>query len=124
MTALQPLVGFSVLLLEDSYFIAEESQWTLETAGARVLGPCRDLAETLAALRGAHPDCALVDINLGNGPTFEPARALRAAGVTVILATGYDPSIIPEDLQGAIYLQKPIDPRQLIRAVVGACMRH
>lgn len=123
MTAIQPLAGAVVLVLEDNFYLAVESQWTLETAGARVLGPCRDLAEALEAVQASQPDCALVDINLGEGATFEPARALRAAGVVVILATGYDPSILPADLQGLACLQKPIDPRQLIGAVASACLR-
>lgn len=113
----QTLAGVSVLLLEDSYYIAEESMRTLEDAGARVLDPCRNIDETLEVLRRDCPDCAVVDINLGNGPSFEPARALRAAGVPVILMTGYDAVVVPADLQDAPCLQKPVEGRRLIRAV-------
>jgi DNA-binding response OmpR family regulator len=122
MTDSQPLAGISVLVLEDNYFLAEESQQTLEHAGARVLGPCRDLEETLEALKEDHPNCALVDINLGKGPTFEPARALRAAGVTILLVTGYDAGIVPTDLKDAPCLQKPVDAQRLVTAVASASL--
>jgi len=121
MTVSQPLSGISVLVLEDAYFLAEDSQRALEEAGARVLGPYRDFEATLAALReGACPNCALVDVNLGYGPTFEPARALRSAGVAILLVTGYDAAVIPVDLKDAPCLQKPVEPRRLVSAVVSA----
>lgn len=123
MIAPHPLTGVSVLVLEDNFYIAEESQRTLEDAGAHVLGPCRDLEETLQALQDNHPDCAVVDINLGQGATFEPARALRAAGVAVLLVTGYDSAIIPPDLKDAPCLHKPVDARRLVTAVASTCHR-
>ncbi|MCP3395515.1 response regulator [Bradyrhizobium sp. CCGB12] len=119
----RPLEGVSVLVLEDNYYIAEESQLTLEDAGARVLGPCRNLEETLETLEADHPQCALVDVNLGEGPTFEPARALRAAGVSVLLVTGYDSAIVPADLKDVPCLQKPVDSRRLVSAVASASAR-
>jgi len=121
MTQTLPLAGKSVLVLEDNYLIAEETQITLEAAGARVLGPYQSLAETVEALQTNHPDCAYVDINLGNGPTFEPARALRAASVAIVFTTGYDASIIPADLQDVPCLQKPTNPRQLVTAIAQVC---
>ena len=121
MTVSQPLSGISVLVLEDDYFLAEDSQRALKDAGARVLGPYRDFEETLAALQeGDCPNCALVDVNLGYGPTFEPARALRSAGVAILLVTGYDTAIIPVDLKDAPCLQKPVEPRRLVSAVASA----
>ena len=123
MTQTQTLAGLSILLLEDSYFLAEETQRTLEAAGARVLAPCRDLDEMRKALQHNHPDCALVDINLGNGPTFEPARTLRAASVPIILLTGYDVAVIPPDLMDAPCLLKPVDGFRLISTVASTSRR-
>lgn len=123
MTGSRPLAELAVLLLEDSYDLADESQRTLEAAGARVLGPCREIGEIREALRADRPDCALVDINLGEGPTFEPTRVLRAESVPVILVTGYDAAIIPPDLKDIPCLQKPVDPRRLVAAVAEACGR-
>ena len=123
MTDSRPLDGLSVLVLEDSYYIAEESQQTLEEAGARVLGPCRDMAEVRTWMERGHPDCALVDINLGDGPTFEPARELLAAGVPIILVTGYDRAIVPADLHDKPCLEKPVAAQRLVSGVASACHR-
>lgn len=115
------LSGLSVLVLEDSFYIAEETQRLLEGAGARVLGPCSDLSASLAVMERETPDCALVDINLGSGPEFGPARALLSAGIPVVLVTGYDAAVIPEDLRSAPCLQKPVVPHRLIAEVSAAC---
>ena len=123
MSGSRQLEGLSVLVLEDNFYIADESKRTLEKAGARVLGPCSDLADTLEALQAERPDCALVDVNLGDGPTFAPARALAAAGVQIVLMTGYDAAIIPADLKDTLCLQKPVAAHRLVSGVALACHR-
>jgi two-component SAPR family response regulator len=121
MTGAPPLSGLSVLVLEDSFYIAEEARRLLENAGARVLGPCSDLSASLAVMERQRPDCAMVDINLGDGPEYGPARAILGAGVPVVLVTGYDPAGVPEDLKSLPCLQKPVVPHRLIAEVGAAC---
>ena len=123
MTAVPPLLGLSVLVLEDSFYIAEEAARLLERAGARVLGPCRDLVQVLAVIERVTPDCALVDINLGHGLEFGPARELLKKGIPIILLTGYDAAVIPDDLKFTPCLQKPVAPHRLISEVTSAARR-
>jgi len=118
-----PLEGLHVLVLEDDFFIAEDTSQALKAAGASVLGPCRDAAAAFQALEADYADCAMVDVNLGQGPTFEPARALLARGIPVILVTGYDAKIIPAELANLPCLQKPTDPRRVVQAVRDLCVR-
>jgi DNA-binding LytR/AlgR family response regulator len=60
-------------------------------------------------------------VNLGQGPSFEPALELLARGVPVVLVTGYDAKVIPAELAKLPYLQKPVDARHVVKAVREVC---
>lgn len=113
-----PLAGYSVLVIEDDYLLADDSRVALEEAGATVLGPCSNAADALDLLRMTKPDCAVVDINLGSGPDFEVVRALRAISVPMVLVTGYEQSAIPPEFIDLPHLLKPIGLSTLVEAVV------
>ena len=116
-----PLLGLSVLVVEDDYFIAIEMCGALRAAGADVIGPARDIETGLAALRGDPIDCAVLDINLRGRMAFEIATALRARGIPTIFATGYDASMIPAELADTMRLEKPVDLDALCRAIEASC---
>ncbi|WP_137387569.1 response regulator [Rhodoligotrophos defluvii] len=115
------LQGCSVLIIEDNFLLADDMRQTLEDAGAEVIGPFGNATAVAAALEARKVDCALVDLNLGDGPTFEPARTLMARGVKVVLLTGYDATVIPADLASVPCLQKPADTRKVLDAVGDLC---
>ena len=117
------LRGLSVLVMEDDYYLADDARASLEAAGAAVMGPYPDAAEAIAQVDHERPDCALVDVNLGGGPNFAPARALLARGVPIIFLTGYDPDVIPGDLAATPCLQKPTESHRIVAAVRQLCAR-
>jgi FixJ family two-component response regulator len=110
-----------VLVLEDDYYLADDTAKALEEAGATVHGPFSDAADAIAFADREKPGCAVVDVNLGRGPNFAPARALLARGVSIIFVTGYDGEVIPEDLRTVPCLQKPVSEARLLSAVGSAC---
>jgi DNA-binding response OmpR family regulator len=110
------LSGARVLIVEDDFFLAMDEQYALEDAGAHVVGPCADEAAGLSAADHAL-ECAVLDLNLGLGPSFAVAAALRAKGVPFLFVTGYDAGIIPPEFMDVMRLQKPITMNELIRAV-------
>lgn len=123
MTTSKALVGQTVLILEDDYLLADDLRQALEAVGAQVLGPCGNAGEA-AALADMHRlDCAVVDINLGAGASFAPARDFVTRGVPIIFTTGYDASIIPDELRVHPCLQKPVRAASLIEAVSRVCLR-
>lgn len=107
-----------VLVLEDDFYLADDTREALEIAGATVVGPFSDAADAIVAVDRQKPTCALVDINLGRGANFAPAKALLARGVPVIFVTGYEPEIIPAELQAAPVLQKPVETQAIIEAIL------
>jgi CheY-like chemotaxis protein len=111
------LAGHKVLVVEDDYYLATDTQTWLERAGAVVLGPTPDASEAIRLLRDGKPDAALVDINLGKGPCFEVAGALSAQQVPFAFVTGYEASVIPASLKPVPRLEKPVSERATIAAV-------
>jgi DNA-binding response OmpR family regulator len=116
------LAGLCVLVVEDDYFIAIEMCRALRAAGAEVSGPARDLETGLRAIRDERIDCAVLDINLHGRLAFELATELRARNIPTIFATGYDASMIPDELADTLRLEKPVDMKALCRAVETSCL--
>lgn len=109
-----PLEGCRVLIVEDEYFQAREIALALRHAGAQVIGPVARADEVLDLAGSDRIDAAMLDINLGEGASFEVARLMRARGVPFLFLTGYDVSIIPDELSSAPRLEKPVEPKLLV----------
>jgi DNA-binding NarL/FixJ family response regulator len=101
------LRGARILVLEDDYYVATDLQAVLEDSGAQVVGPFADAADALSAIEREQPDCALVDINLGQGPSFDLPRALTRENVPFAFVTGYDALAIPTEFKMFERLEKP-----------------
>lgn len=115
------LQGCDVLVLEDTYLQAEEVCRLLTDAGARIVGPFRDAADAVASADRHKPSCALVDINLGRGPNFAPAKALIARAIPVAFLTGYDADAIPPELAAVPRLEKPAAPEDVLDVLARIC---
>lgn len=111
------LSGLSVLIVEDEYYLAMEMQDQIERVGGRVVGPVGGLAEGVQAIERGGIDCALIDINLGEGPSFEIAEALCRASIPFLFLTGYDAATIPGRFDNIECIQKPANFSALLRAL-------
>ena len=120
MTTLQ-LAGCSVLVVEDDYYLATDAQLALARAGAIVVGPSARADESLALLERHRPNCAVLDINLGRGPSFDLASALRERSVPFLFVTGYDASAIPAEFADVERLEKPVNASRLVESVGSLC---
>lgn len=118
------LNGFTVLILEDDFFQADNARRTLEQAGARVLGPFSDETSSMQALQAEQLDCALLDINLGSGPSFKVAHTAKALGIPIIFMTGYNEGAIALEFSGIERLQKPVPAARLVAAVSNICYQR
>jgi len=117
MPAQPNLGGHRVLVVEDEYYIASDAARALQGAGAEVLGPCPSEDAARTELESQLPDAAILDINLGRGPSFKLAESLQARGIPFVFVTGYDQEVIPEQFIGVQRLQKPVQRRQMIEAI-------
>lgn len=117
------LDGLSILVLEDEYILADDAKRVLLRAGAEVVGPFGTASEALEATERRRPHCALLDVDLGSGPDFEPARALKRRGVPLVFFTGYDMDVVPADLRKERFVEKPVFMAAIIDIVASACGR-
>ena len=107
-----------VLVVEDDYITAEDMKAELETTGAVVLGPVPDMAGALDLLASAPPpDVAILDVNLGGEMVFPLADRLSEQRIPIVFSTGYECSAIPEPYARHPCLEKPLDMRQVARAL-------
>jgi DNA-binding response OmpR family regulator len=68
------------------------------------------------ALARQRPDCAMIDINLGSGPSFDLAKRLRQQHVPFVFVTSYA-DMIPVEFADIRCLHKPIEFRDIVRSV-------
>ena len=114
------LTGRSVIVVEDLFYLAMEVQAVLKKAGATVIGPFSTSAAALQSLAKATPHFGVLDVNLGEGASFDVARALRNRSIPFLLFTGYDASGIPAEFADVPRLEKPVNARRLLDAICAA----
>jgi two-component SAPR family response regulator len=117
------LEALNVLVVEDDVLQAEEICLCVTDAGAIILGPASTIKAAVAIIDMNGVDVATVDINLGDGPTFEVAGHLLRLKVPFLFVTGYDCSSMPEEFQHIVCLDKPFSEAALIRCVAVAGSR-
>jgi DNA-binding response OmpR family regulator len=115
------LAGKLILIVEDDYFQADDARRALEAAGAGVLGPFADEIAGLEALHNGSPHCAVLDINLGSGPSFKIARDASVLGTPIVFMTGYDEPQIAPEFTNVEWLRKPVNARTIVAAVAKVC---
>ncbi len=107
------LKGRRVLVVEDEGLIALDIQSILAGWGCSVVGPAATVSAALKLLAIDPPDCAVLDVNLGNETSEPVAAALRSSGRPFVVMTAYQRSNLSGDLLDAPLLSKPLDERKL-----------
>lgn len=112
------LYGYRILVAEDEYLIVQGIIKMLMNAGAEILGPVPSVrdAESLIATEN-RIDGALLDVNLGSETIWTVVDHLLARRVPLVLATGYDASVIPPNYSHLPRCEKPVRGPSLIDLV-------
>ncbi|WP_375382897.1 hypothetical protein [uncultured Sphingomonas sp.] len=106
------------MILEDDFYLAKDEKLLLQQAGAKIVGPFGSNFQSDQLSESGELDGAVVDINLGRGPSFDFARMLNEQGVPFIFVTGYDAAVIPSDLSHVQRIEKPFRSTEFVGAVV------
>jgi PAS domain S-box-containing protein len=114
------LGGQRILVVEDDFYIATDIARAIRSAGAEMIGPCPTITTALDELGNTHPTAAMVDINLGDGPSFTVARALKERQIPFVFVTGYGDKVIPSEFCNTPRLEKPVELRRAIDALAEA----
>jgi DNA-binding NarL/FixJ family response regulator len=78
------------LIVDDHATFRAMARAVLADGGFEVVGEAADAESALAAARELHPDCVLLDVQLGEADGFDVAEELAGA-TAVVLTSGRDP---------------------------------
>jgi DNA-binding response OmpR family regulator len=115
-----------ILIVEDDPFIAMD----IETAVADQLGPAAELIvvdsvlQAQRAATAAELSCALLDIDVVGGKTFDVAANLLRKGTPFAFVSGSTPTDVPEPLRQVRFLRKPFSTREITSFVTAAVAQH
>ncbi|EZP53525.1 response regulator [Sphingomonas sp. RIT328] len=115
-SGISPLAGKAVLVVEDEYMIADDLARELRGAGAHVVGPAASLPQAMRLSDAGALDLAILDINLREMLVYPLIDALLAAGVKVLLTSGYDEAMILDRYHDLPRCEKPVTTERLRRA--------
>jgi two-component sensor histidine kinase len=111
----------SALVVEDNMVLAMELERMLAEMGVNDVQALPNSSFAFDAMAHQKFDCAILDINLGNEDSFELGIALLAAGVPIVLASGYDNRLeVPSELANVPRVVKPIGRLDIAAAITKA----
>lgn len=102
-----------IMICEDEPVIAMDIAAIVTSCGCEAVGPFASAREAIASLKRQPVDAAILDIDLSDGASTPLARALREAGVPMIVLSGLDINSPPPEFAGVEWLLKPADERRL-----------
>jgi CheY-like chemotaxis protein len=118
---LDRLRGLRILVVEDTFMLADELDEFLRELGCEVVGPAAQAreAEELARKETAL-DGALLDVNLSRGETsFPVAAGLAGRNIPFVFITGYDlESSFPPEFRSIPRIAKPLDLKKLVHTML------
>lgn len=109
-----PLKGLRVLVAEDNSITAEHLGLILEEEGARLLGPCRSVADALELLRCREVQFVLIDLGLADNFADALICDAKARNIPFAILTGF--TALPTNAyDGAVaVLHKPLQRKRLL----------
>jgi DNA-binding response OmpR family regulator len=116
-----------VLIVEDNYFVGLTIENALIDAGYQILGVVASGEEALELARAESPHLVLMDIRLaGEMDGIEAAIALRARGITCLMASAHSDEAMKRRAAGAQpagWLVKPFSNAELVATVKAALQK-
>lgn len=112
------LNGFRILLVEDSWIVAQSLKAMLELIGATVIGPATSLEDATSLANASPFDVAIMDMDLQGEMADKLICALHWRGLPVVVVTGCE--VQPEIADKVVaVMQKPIRVEALLSILRG-----
>ena len=106
-----------ILIVEDSYPIAESMSRAIADVGFATIGPVDTADRAIREIEQDVPDGVLLDVSLREGSVVAVANALRQRRVPFVVVSAYAHDTLPTELRHAPYLAKPMSEFELIETV-------
>jgi len=111
------------LIIDDEYHIRDTliNMLEMNCPDVRVVGQASGVVSGIAAIKELQPELVLLDIQMKDGTGFDLLYGLPSIDFKVIFITAYDQYAVQAFRFSAVdYLLKPVNPEQLIEAVLRA----
>ena len=107
------LRGYRILIVEDSWVVAQSLKAMLEMIGATVVGPAATLEDATAFADAAGFDAAIMDLDLQGRMADTLIAAMHRRDMPVVIVTAYE---VPPALAGkaVAVLSKPVRAESLL----------
>ncbi|MBL4701543.1 MAG: response regulator [Phycisphaeraceae bacterium] len=111
--------ALKVLLVEDSYAVAQSFIFLMEDHGWHIVGPAPTITQSIELIEQHPIDVAVLDINLQGSVITPVADLLQNKSIPFVYLTGYAniDDILPDHLKQHPILLKPIDVESLIQTI-------
>jgi DNA-binding response OmpR family regulator len=107
-----------LIVVEDSFTVANSLKYLLETAGCDVVAMAGNVRAALDLVDTAAFDLALLDIDLHGEQVSPVAEAVRQRGKPVIFLSGYgEAEVLPPHLRALPRLEKPVEEKELLAVI-------
>ena len=117
---LTPRLPSDVLIVEDNYLIALDTEEMLTELGVASVRTAGSVEAALEMIAERPPEFCLLDVNLGQDKGFEVAERLAALGVRFAFATGYgERGGFPPHFSEAAIVSKPYT-LETLRQTIGS----
>jgi FixJ family two-component response regulator len=115
------MTDIRILIVEDDPFIAMD----IESAVAEQFGHGAELIVVESVMQAQRASasklsCALLDIDVVGGKTFDVAASLLQKGTPFAFVSGSTPGDVPEHLRKVRFLRKPFSTHEIARFVSDA----
>jgi CheY-like chemotaxis protein len=107
------LDGLRILVVEDTFIVAEEIVNMVASFGCEPIGPFAHVPQALEAMAHNHIAGALLDVNLGTETSYGVADELLWRQIPFIFMTGYASTYLEPGFQKSPTLSKPFTRAQL-----------
>ncbi|MGH6671306.1 MAG: response regulator [Xanthobacteraceae bacterium] len=112
------LNGARILVVEDDFLISMELDTILADAGAKVVGPCRTIAQAKRLIEANSISGAVLDFRLGADTSLSIAHELRRHDIPFVFFTAQaNTRQIQSECPGATVVAKPFHRRTILAAV-------
>lgn len=112
--SLASLKGARILIAEDNVIVALDISYSLEDAGAEVVGPVSRVEEAIALVEKETVDGAILDVHLQDGAATDVAKLLMSRHIPIVFCTGGGlPAELENQVPAEAVCTKPIRSREL-----------
>jgi len=112
-----PVLGKSILVVEDEFIIGMMLCQELERAGAVPIGPLSSVADAVKKIEAKTVDLVILDAKLAGGSGGDLVACLKDRGIPYVVVSGYEKAGLPRELKGAPFVAKPVSMTLLLEAI-------